>query len=85
LGQGSRPALLRERVCPLGERDVSAKTKRTTCPGSGNAPERVLRRAERVLIADRLSVHRGKAVCPVCGRQVGLNMSGLLTAHADLR
>ncbi len=51
------------------------------CPGSGQRPTLILRAAERVLIGDHVTVHRGRAMCPVCGREVGLNATGLLTAH----
>jgi hypothetical protein len=51
------------------------------CPGSGEHPGRVLRVAERVLLADTMTVHRGGALCAVCGRHVGLNLSGVVTAH----
>jgi hypothetical protein len=37
--------------------------------------------AERVLMGDGMTVHQGRAVCTVCGGQVGLNLSGMVTAH----
>jgi hypothetical protein len=53
----------------------------TKCPGSGQHPGRVFRLAERVLLGDGMTVHRGKALCAACGRQVGLNLSGLVRAY----
>lgn len=55
---------------------------RDRCPGSAQRPKRVLRAAERVLIGDHMTVHRGRAICTVCGREVPLNMTGVVSAHS---
>jgi hypothetical protein len=55
------------------------------CPGSKEAPNRVLRAAERVLIGERVAAYRGRAVCGVCGAEVGLNLAGTVTVHRRSR
>ncbi len=78
LGAESRPAFLRERTCPPRRVRRGSQDQVGQVPRIGLRSRTVLRPAERVLIAKRLSVHRGKAVGAVCGHQVGLNIRGLL-------
>ena len=39
--------------------------------------------AQRVLLGDRFTVHQGRAICAVCGAEAGLNVTGVVAAHAN--
>jgi hypothetical protein len=62
---------------------VPRRLAENRCLGSGKPPMRVLALPQRVLLGDRFTVHQGRAICAVCGAEVGLNVTGVSAAHSS--